>query len=1465
MSHLTASPFHKPSPFQFPQRTNPMDGSPQLPTPASMSTVGGAQDAQGQTQEYFDTPSVAPEGPASRFRRAASSIVYHNSGLRESRERTVQRSSRSFIVVLPPPSLPQDHGHLGHTLSSGPRNRLSQGLLMPLFPTVRFPLLARLPECSLPANAQMYGQLTAIAREYNFPSTTGLCLYLHINENGITATPRISDDSWQMIWSHVFEGAPQMGPMHLPVCGKVEFDIDLRVARWYSSWMAASHREHVDVPMSVTPSAPPSVVHYREESRTTFADGEEEIVRPRHIPRKLSLVDRFDTMSARSVPRSVTARALPEGLPISQNLSPIFQEEEPKTAKFNDLEHRVNSWRASASLLPEAAAAHILLASVISPPLEEESPVTGTHDDEPAEEEYRIEDFSFSISSAGPDDYDPYSPLTWYYDPSIHMAHRAQGSVCMTPTECTSFGPSDYTLSPRHYEFDREQLVYTPDIAYRMFEDVPPSPSEATSWGAPLSYPPTPVSEYRPPSVHLADRGEYSRPTTPMTATSWGAPESFPPSPTTYSYVHTPNIGERAVDFGLLASAAWSIVWPFHSASDANTSVSVALPPAYPNLGLYPAVYPFNLAEIYPAQTLQGDHVITTQIRAYPFLSTSLYPAVYPFVEPYPAISGTLASSNYLTTVRPVRLAPGPSIYPANLREIYPVSYSSGYVAVQSTAGSINVKLAAGPWIYPSGLSEIYPAVAGVGKVAVASAIVAGAVAVGAVAAGAVAVGAVVARTAAPRAVASPTAAPSAAWRMVWPFHQPQRSSVPVTVALPPAYPHLNLYPAVYPFNLAEIYPSTIFDTDQEISTHVNAYPFLSFQLYPAVYPFVEPYPAISGTFSAVTAGTGPIVVKLAPGPSIYPANLREIYPVSYSSGYVETYFRVAINVKLGAGPSIYPGHLDEIYPAVVSSINVKLGTGPSIYPSHLEEIYPALMFGINVKLGMGPSIYPSHLDEIYPPVVSGINVKLGMGPSIYPSHLDEIYPAVVAGKAISAVAAGAVAGMATITRHVNMAQTLPVRSVAASRAIDISLEAQYPRIELYAAVYPFSLDTIYPSVTLDDQDREVSTMINAYPCLNVCKSYPAVYPNLEPYPAISGAWSVTGFTTGPIVVRLAAGDAVYPSCLLEIYPAVGRTATLASSIVIRQGRYPIFNLYPACYPPVPYPAPECEMQDEIEVVLEPMYPFLSLYRPVYPHLEIYPTRLTMPAARPPPQSRFTRSDLHALLKSAATLPSKTLKTHHQLHLAVFPEGTAVVTPSTQPQKRMNSHLDLHMQVFPDGEVLTPSGTPRPIVVEPIIAEGVVAEAVAAPSPSSRPISRLRSGSVIRNSLPPSPRPVGGRPASIIRPAAPSTIPASPPTDATPRSIARQSIVDRTPPRTSSTASSLARSTSMVLPKSGPTPAPTSLERSASTNGPRPMPRKRDSLVLQRVKAFQMQDGGNTTIQEEERPAMPRPIRKLAS
>lgn len=71
----------------------------------------------------------------------------------------------------------------------------------------------------------MYAQLGAIARELNFPSIVGICLYMHINEGGVLYTPRISEESWGILWGHLFEpNAP--GPSGgLPISGRIEFDI----------------------------------------------------------------------------------------------------------------------------------------------------------------------------------------------------------------------------------------------------------------------------------------------------------------------------------------------------------------------------------------------------------------------------------------------------------------------------------------------------------------------------------------------------------------------------------------------------------------------------------------------------------------------------------------------------------------------------------------------------------------------------------------------------------------------------------------------------------------------------------------------------------------------------------------------------------------------------------------------------------------------------------------------------------------------------------------------------------------------------------------------------------------------------------------------------------------------------------------------------------------------------------------
>ncbi|KAJ7180139.1 hypothetical protein C8R43DRAFT_389321 [Mycena crocata] len=1365
MSHLTASPFHKPSPFEFPHRTSSADTIPaaaQLPTPASI--VGGPDIHSG---EYFETPaaSVSPDAPGSRFRRAASSIVYHNSGLRESRERTVQRSSRSFVIVLPPPSLPQDHGHLGHTLGSGPRHRLAQGLLMPLFPT-------------------MFGQLTAIAREYNFPSTTGLCLYLHFTEHGITATPRISDDSWQMIWSHAFDpNLSNSANPSLPISGKIEFDIDLRLARWYGAWMASSHREQVDVPMSVTPSAAPSIIHYREESRTTFADNDDQDTNtnslarppPRHVPRKLSLIDRFDAMSARSVPRSVVRPPPQEPLPGSgsQNLSPIFQEDEPKTAK-HALENRVNSWRASASI-PPAEVGHILLSGANLPnsPLDESPLLTSNADDRnDGEYEYRIEDYSFSISSAGPGDYDPYSPLTWYHDPSVHLAHRAQGSVCMTPSDCTSFGPSDYTLPSYVPSLDLDG-VRTPDIADRMLEDCPPSPSVATSWGAPMSYPPSPTSEHRAPSVDLGDRQCFSRPVTPMTATSWGAPECYPPSPTTPFYVQTPDAGQRTFDLSSLSEhdAPWSMVWPYHDASRPWTQV-----------------WPYQSGgDQVPSQEEGQDRSEAPNASA-----TGAWNMVWPYHASAPAA---------LNMVRP--------------------HTSSGLPASRAFARS--------PARYESG---------------------------------------------------------------------------PIVIRRPAAYPMFDLYPATYPGNLDEIYPAvTIDDAPFDISTRLSPrYP--TFDLYPAMYPHIVPYPPFQyemeedlacyyphfnlyPPIATFARSVPPAAARRCYCFNIYPSvppSLDDLTPTSRAFSRPPARYASPKHETEEDSSSYYP-HFN-LYPPISTSarrvrapsvsgpISVLLRTAypvfnlyPAIYPAF--DIYPAMEGGQDSLDGNSVSI---QLTAAYP--------FFNLYPAVYPFF--DLYPALPEDRWETRVLSTGYPDFNIYPAVSRSRQTPRMQSVASKEVIApiiVRIPAMYPLFDLYPPVYPVL--EIYPEIPEDctPGSRGVpGVSVRLAACYPVFNLYPAVYPDFEIYPALPQDCTPGSRVSG-VSVRIAVAypifdlyPAVYPA--IEIYPSLPEDCLKAGDKkgihIGAVARYPVFNLYPAVYPffdlyPGAWNGPE---DNEVDIRVHALYPYFNIYPAIYPHFELWPTLSSMNALRIPTQSRFTRSDLHALVKKSSVNLTRNVpgpsKTHQALHMAVFPESTTVSTPSgtvQRPNIRIPSnktHFDLHLAVFPSGvAVSTPSGTTA------------LKDQPATSSPAPRLSTRLRSGSVLRNSLPPSPRPIGGR-SPVARTPPPSTPIPAPPTDGPQRTASmttRHSVAGRI--AQAGGGGLLTRSVSMAS-KPASVPEPTQLDRTASVNGPRVNARRRDSLVLQRVRAFQMQT--EQPIKEDDPissfPLPPRsvqPPRKLAS
>jgi len=367
----------------------------------------------------------------------------------------------------------------------------------------------------------MYGQLTAIAREFNFPSPVGLCLYLHVPEQGISMAPRISDDIWPALWAHLFESRSPGSSFQMPICGRVEFDIDRRRALWLNSWLTSDRRHAVDVQVPM----PPSLFHHRGNSKTSFFDdrGDEHsedlstmqtTSRSRHIPKKLSLVDRHEALSFSSSLANAVAGSDTANAP-SNSLATV-PDGETKPVKIA-LEKRVESWRASSSVAPT--------------PMAKTSQIPHDPENIPnnlqlsdfdilagAEEEINLDDFAWSATSLGPLDYDsPPSAVSGSHVLSVHLERRLEGSVLLTPSTATSWGPESLDSRP----MSAQSRFPSPDIAQRVIEDCPPTPSTATSWGPEeLLYSPASV-KFRLSSPDLGQRMLEDCPPTPITGTSW--------------------------------------------------------------------------------------------------------------------------------------------------------------------------------------------------------------------------------------------------------------------------------------------------------------------------------------------------------------------------------------------------------------------------------------------------------------------------------------------------------------------------------------------------------------------------------------------------------------------------------------------------------------------------------------------------------------------------------------------------------------------------------------------------------------------------------------------------------------------------------------------------------------------------------------------------------------------------------
>ncbi|KAF8974532.1 hypothetical protein BDZ97DRAFT_1911708 [Flammula alnicola] len=1237
MSRLTASPFHKPSPFQFPRAppsppdTNSDTIIPGMPIPM----LSAAQSLSGQDFGVAEggLASASPDTPGSRLRKS-SSIPYHSSGFRENKDRTSQRGGKPLIIVIPPPTLFQVPGQHGPTIASGPYHRLTQGVVMPLFPS-------------------MFGQLTAIAREFNFPSTSGLCLYFHYVEDGLTLTPRISDDSWQSLWGHLSE--PLFPNERRPLIGgKIEFDIDHRLARWYAAWISSIHREISDA-SHYYPFTAPSLGHFRAESRTTTTDGrpfdddvgDNSVIHQhsapitRHVPRKLSLVERFETSSARPDikpnPRSLGSQ--PEIPPSgSQALSPIVQEDEPKTAK-QDLNSRVKSWRASAHLNPTPLAA-TGQTSLEPPNLPNGMLLDPSSSLEVDEEELKMEDFTWSVSSAGPQSSGEVSPVSWGRVPSVHLDSRLEGSVCSTPSIQTSFGPSDSDPFSPASPFAR---IPSPDIAQRFYEDVPDTPLTATSWGAPLSYPPSPPptsSFARVPSPDIAQRFYEDVPDTPLTATTWGAPLSYPPSPRCFSPVPSLDLGERARfdDFeptlhyprsleptSQASSEIWPHVWPYNighsNLSSSSTYLSKEQAGANDQInGIWPHVWPYNIDHSKLSSSIDLSHeqaVASDQSRG-------IWPHVWPYNIDHSKLSST---STYLNDEQTVANSQSDGIW----HHVWP--YNTDHSKLSSSSAELSDEQAA---LYDQ-RNGIWPHVWPYNGVHSTST-----------------------TTQVDSSTRSTFGYPYInIYHPVYPHldiyplipaatqtsssgEQVANVGISLVVRLPSVYPTIKLYADVYPHNLSSIYPSV--PLPQESSAphaDADAYPHNLDNIYPAV-----------------TQLQGGVIRDI--DAHVYPHNLDFIYP------------------PIHTGADGYPHNLDQIYPHGSGSQGSIQHT--EIYP--FFNLYPPTMppFFAHLSLHMcNPrSQYPDF--EIYPEIpthtatgrLQGLPRSLTsstpedwLSGSVYPAF--NLYPAVYPFFDLYP---------SVETRMVSEIDST-MSSTDHKQPLKTTLQSHYPVFDLYPAVYPYF--DIYPASTQivskaagrSDQEHVLTTtMPTMYPFFNL---YPSVYPYLDIYPAPHVSSKNTSFdkvlnedkkqalahTLAPmILLSTCVNPCVYPH--FDIYSAAYVSSKLSNSSLAQFSKderrvptstsaqaYPFFNLYPSVYPYFDiYPAlngSSTLVAGEVSRKVEPIsiravarYPIFNLYPAVYPCFDLYLPRPEPPVfpmkAKAKSTSRLTHAELHAMV-----------------------------------------------------------------------------------------------------------------------------------------------------------------------------------------------------------------------------------------
>jgi len=928
------------------------------------------------------------------------------------------------------------------------------------------------------------------------------------------------------------------------------------------------------------------------------------------------------------IPKTFTLQA--KSTFVRKTLSPMVRElEEPDSTKKAHLDSMVREWRES------AVRAVGSIGSTGQPSLNPANMPTGAD----VELALDMDDFAWSISSAGPPLESPASPNWPEPLPSVHILDRMQGSVCNTPTTCTSWGP------PSDVDELTESITFrlpSPDIGQRVVDFVPLTPSTATSWG-PVDLPSPGFSPYsysrRAPSIDLGLRNRGSVPVTPSTATTWGPADTPLLSPCSPAHLPSPDIGDRLfleLEEVVSVSEVWRLVWPYRSYSDVTkaTPSSMTIPkkryllPQYPD---FTALYPSECG-VERAGANKIQPVLTTDY-AYPFLN--IYNQVYPhnLVNLYPPFPQACRVDN--DDKQDVELGSSLSQYPdfATLCsldssvELMDDNKPQAILATDNTYPSLRVY----NLVYPHNVAEIYSPWPqdlwknGIEREAV---------------------------------IAVSHTIPSA-------MNAQASYSSDTILATDCAYPSLRIYNWVYPYNVTEIYsplPKDLwkdgFEREAIIPPAMNAqtsyssdiilatdYTYPSLRIYNWVYPhnvteIYSPWPkdlwkdgiereaVIPPAMTAQTSYSSDIILatdytypSLRIYNLVYPHNVTEIYspwPKDLWKDGIEREAVIAVPHTVPPAMNSQTNYSSDIILATDYSYP-SLRIYNLVYPHNVTEIYspwPQDLWkdGIEREAVIPPAMnaqtsYSSDIilatDYTYP--------SLRIYNRVYPHNVTEIYSPWPQDLWKDGIEKEAIIP--------------PAMNAQTSYSSDIILatDCTYPSLRIYNRVYPHNVTEIYSPLPQDlrkngiEREAVIAVSHTVPPAMNAETSYSSdiilatdyTYPSLRIYNWVYPHNVTEIYSPWPQDLRK---DGIKREAVIEVshtvLPAMN-TQTGHSSCDINLALYP-YNLdyiYPVEHTSAIDQSPSSRVGWNAYEYKRLQYPYLDIYPAIYPYnlMAIYP------------------------------------------------------------------------------------------------------------------------------------------------------------------------------------------------------------------------------------------------------------------